>query len=396
MLDYIHRTKAVAEWAKLASGDEIPLERSLGAFDMFVLHSEYGDMTEISALFDDLTAQIRHEYPNLEELSDRQKAISTVQFLRRQDLTGISSEIAYHDLQNNFIGIALQDEGHPSLPLISVAIFCILAKRLRLDARPCGFPSHVHALVYPMSGYTLDGTPSTEATEPMYLDPFRSDVEVPVQDLRRQLNAWGLGDADPDQYLAATASSQIVLRTSRNILATVQEFRNSALGNNGHPTVRLHANPFTDMDNAFYAALWANYMLCSAEESNRGNHRQQFIPMLLEKFERFFPMDVSLIEQYVSDPLRDVPTAGNLQIFETIRAVRIGDAMPKQIQTRPRDPAEDTVKYKVGQVFRHRRYDYLAVITGWDSECGMGDYWMVQNRVDNLSGGRHQSFYHAL
>lgn len=340
------------------------------------------------------------DYPYMEDLSPRRKALAAAQFLRSNNLTGIASDLHYRDLQNNYIGIALQHEDHPSLPLISVAIYCAIAQRLGLDARCCGFPAHVHAIIYPRHGETLDGSSSKpgEATEPMYLDPYRSDDEVPVEDLKTQLGAWGVSNVDFPRLLRDASTMNIVLRTSRNILATVHDFRGlgHAADNTGHPTIRLYANPFADMDNAFYSALWANFMLCNSPSGHEPIEQIQFIPMILERFERLYPMDAVFIERYVYPTSRSVTGDDQWALLETLRVVRAGDAMPKQIRKRDAPASRENVKFRVGQVFRHKRYHYIAVITGWDVECSMNPQWIAQNQVDALSRGRHQSFYHAL
>lgn len=322
-------------------------------------------------------------------------------FLRRHNLTGISSEICYRDLQNNYIGIALRDADHPSLPLISVAIYCALATRLGLDARPCGMPNHVHAMVFPPAGETLDGRPlihENDNSEPMYLDPYQSDSEVPVENLRSMLASWGLPPVEFSRYLGDASVANIVLRTSRNILATVHEFRGhgGAMGETDHPTIRLYANPFADMDNAFYSALWANFMLSSPLPSIDASSRRQFVPLLLERFERLYPMDASLIEKYICPPFNNSGNPEYWELHEALRVVRAADSTPKQLRLRSAPGVIEKVKYKVGQVFRHKRYGYMAVITGWDVECGMNSDWMAHNHIDSLSRGRHQSFYHAL
>lgn len=38
---------AASEWVKLRDGEEVPLERALAAFDMFVLHERKGDFVEV-------------------------------------------------------------------------------------------------------------------------------------------------------------------------------------------------------------------------------------------------------------------------------------------------------------------------------------------------------------
>lgn len=355
---------------------------------------------QISDMFDDLATQLRSECITVDDLPPRRKAIEAVTFLRRHNLTGLAAEVAYRDLQNNYIGIALQDAEHPSLPLISVAIFCGLAQRLGLDARCCGIPNHVHAMVLAPSHETLDGRSvvGEVPVEAMYLDPYRSDEEVPVQSLHRMLSDWGISSTDHGKYLADSSPVNLVLRTSRNILATVHEFRSHGgnTGNTGHPTIRLHANPFADMDNAFYSALWANFIFGHPNPVSHGSTQRQFIPLILERFEGLYPMDASLIEQYICPLFNNPSIREHWDLFEALRVVRAADQTPKQIRLRDTPAARDGVKYRVGQVFRHKRYSYSAVITGWDIECGMDSNWIATNHVDALKRGRNQSFYHAL
>ena len=47
VLGGLHRSMAIREWAKLNDGDVVPLERALGAFDMFVLHKKCGDFHDV-------------------------------------------------------------------------------------------------------------------------------------------------------------------------------------------------------------------------------------------------------------------------------------------------------------------------------------------------------------
>lgn len=359
------------------------------------------DTTQISEIFDDLASVLRAEHRDLDQQSTRIKALTVARFLRHRNLTGLSTELAYRDLQNTFIGIALQDQEHPSLPLISVAIFCVLAQRVGIDARCCGIPNHVHAMVFPRDDETLDGRPLATGhpqPDPMYLDPYRSEEEVPIQTLRIMLSEWGLQPSQYAEYLGDSSTANVILRTSRNILATVHDFRahHGNAENTGHPTIRLYANPFADLDNAFYAALWANYIFGNPLRRSEGTTQSQFIPLILERFERLYPMDASLIEQHIVPSYNNPTNAQHWELREALRVVRAADQTPKQLRLRNTRASREGVKYKVGQVFRHRRYAYTAVITGWDIECGMDSDWMSINHVDSLARGRHQSFYHAL
>jgi F-box protein 21 len=325
-------------------------------------------------------------------------------FLRTHNLVGCDEQAAYRDLQNNYLGIALQHQDHASLPLISVAIYVCVANRLNVDARVCGVPAHVHAVVIAPDNETLDGRAVVrveDAEEAMFLDPFRSDREVPVEVLHRFLASWSIPSGDFSRYLRGSHSNGLVVRTSRNILASIQEFRAQPVHVANYAerfTMPLHANtnPYAEIENAYYSALWCNFIFGRPEPSPHEHDQRQIVPLILEKYERLYPMDCDLIEKYISPLYSNPNEAGHLSLRETLRVVRAADSTPKQRRARDTHASRDGVKYRVGQVFRHRRYAYIAVIVGWDVECGMNPHWIATNGVDNLSRGRNQSFYHAL
>ncbi|XP_037091561.1 F-box only protein 21-like [Pollicipes pollicipes] len=51
---------------------------------------------------------------------------------------------------------------------------------------------------------------------------------------------------------------------------------------------------------------------------------------------------------------------------------------------------------RVGDIVRHRKYSYLAAVTGWTSQCHASESWIEQMGVDRLPRGRHQPFFHLL
>ncbi|KAL4444009.1 hypothetical protein ABPG75_011746 [Micractinium tetrahymenae] len=69
----------------------------------------------------------------------------------------------------------------------------------------------------------------------------------------------------------------------------------------------------------------------------------------------------------------------------------------KQLEMHRRsDLGAAAVRFQVGQLLRHRRYQYRGVIVGWDLRCCASEEWMQQMGVDRLPGGRSQPFYHVL
>ena len=312
---------------------------------------------------------------------------------------GAQSDAHYHDLQNNFIGLALQDPDHPSLPLVSVAIYCSVAQRLGLDAQPCGFPFHVLAIIRSDPGLTMDSRAVADDVEPtvMYVDPFRSSKEIPAKDLKAQLSAMGASPSFHGSYMDVSPTQDIVLRTGRNIVTSVQTAHRNELEHNGNTEDADVPLMPPELESAFYGALWASLLLgvpLNGEGAIAATaQRRQYLPYILRHFEIYFPTDISLIERYISPLFQN---SGELaRIEDIIGIIKASDTRAKQVKRRTLHENKH-VRYKVGQVFNHKRYHYQAIIFGWDIECSAGEQWMAQMQVHELSRGRHQSFYHAL
>lgn len=356
---------------------------------------------QISARLDDLAKCIDTQHPGFREHSPRQKAFLIVRYLRAQGLLGLKEGSHYHDLQNNFISIALQHVDHPSLPLISVAIYCCVARRLGLDVQPCSFPFHVLAIVKPASGFDLDGNAVARGHigELMYMDPYTSNEETPAESLLTRLRAIGTSTSNSGAYMNGSSAADMVLRTGRNIMNSVQVAHQHAIAHQprGGADHLTSVSDFPDTESAFYGALWASLLLGMPPGGDgpmaATMNRRQFLPYIIQHFETHFPTDVSLIERYLIPLFRNF--GEHAQLVETIRVMRASDAVAKQVKPRT-SHVEENVRYKVGQVFQHKRYDYQAIITGWDVECGAGEQWMAQMRIHELARGRHQSFYHVL
>jgi len=259
----------------------------------------------------------------------------------------------------------------------------------------------VYTLVVPPSGFDLDGLPvGARAKIPrfMYMDPFRSVEETPATDLQAQLRQIGASSTGHAHVMGPAPTPEMVLRSSRNILASVQDaHRNAMVARHGGNDRDSPSNSFPDLESSFYGALWA-CLLLGISPGGDGPvvamvQRRNFLPHIVEQFETHFPTDAALIERYI------VPLFQNFgeyaQLRDAVRVMRAGDSMPKQIKARSNNNSRD-VRYRVGQVFQHKRYSYVAVITGWDVECSAGPHWEAQMRVHELPRGRNQSFYHVL
>ncbi|RMY59681.1 hypothetical protein D0865_01949 [Hortaea werneckii] len=307
ILGSIHRMKAVEKWMRLQRQQMVRLEEVLGAYDLFVLAGRRGDLSDIEREFDRIAENIRQRDPDFDELSVRRKAGQIAKYLRSEKLVGNPNEENYHALRNNFISMALFEEPHTSLPLQSVAIYCAVARRLGVNARPSNYPHHVHAVIEAPSTHTLDGKPRPithpprpdnddqppDETEIMHMDPWRSSTETPRSDLLTRLIQMGIPPSHHPHCLAATSNLEIALRTGRNLMNSVSEARDLA-----HTGVSP-STPTPDIDAAWYSMLWSMFILGESSAASALHRRRQILPYLIEHYQAHFPEDLGLIERIV-------------------------------------------------------------------------------------------------
>lgn len=343
---------------------------------------------QVAARLDRLTQSILTEIPDITNQEPRQKALAIAAYMRQNNWTGVTDAEQYYNLQNNFIGIALQNKDHPSLPLVSVAIYCCVAKRLGLDAQPCGLPFHVIAIIKPSTNRDLDGrvTKNPSEAEPMYMDPFRSKYKIPVETLRTQLSELAVAPSDHAIMLGASSTVDMVRRAAMNIIQSV--YSEYQLGD--HSALDPSS---LDMDSAFYGALWALLLLPDGNRAEASAQRVRYLPKIVEQLKKQFFMDVGLVEARILPLFHNHGQYG--QLHHSIQATRDADTMPKPSNERTKETAA-RVRYHVGQVFKHKRYHYQAIIIGWDLECTATEDWISMMRVAELARGRHQSFYQVL
>lgn len=383
ILDHIQRAEVLKEWQKLTMQQlgrhsDITPERALACFDMFVLHEHSGDLDEVSGMVDELKKQFEEVYPDFRHFDLRQKAITVAQFLRNRNLTGLDDEERFTDFQNNYISAALQDPDHPSIPLISTAIYCSLACRLGLDASFLNFPGHVHAAV------------TIEDDEQIYLDPYKSAEEVPRSRLIWIMNEVGIAPEYHQGTLSPTNLQTIVIRNAQNLLNSCKE---SDLQERDffYKRGKGLSNPVADANDAVYSALWAIFMMSSSPLAAR-----TAIPHIMNKYGQDYPMDGTLIEKFICERPGYAGEELETLIRQTVGVTLRSDSVPKTPKRRDGTGFRDNVRYQVGQVFKHKRERYTAVICGWDEQCKMENGWIRQQGVDRLPRGRSQSFYHSL
>ena len=394
LLNTLHRKAALKIWASVANGENVSLEKAMVAFEMFLWKERPEGFEDISARLDAMSAELCAAQPNILDQTARQKALSLARYMRSQGFREPHDSTSYSNLRNHFIGAALQGDNHPCVPLVLVTIYSCIASRIGLDVKLCCVPYHVYAQVRPAMDTDLDGQPYGYGTDVdlMYMDPYRTDQEVGFSDLTSSLRTMNAPQSAFETVTKASTIPEILLRAARNIVFSVDILRRRP--DRDELLVNQQRNP-RDVDGAFYGALATLLLLGRMVEGTDlavpliGG--TQCIQYLYDLLHVHYPIEMLNFEEFAS-PFFNGATKG---VERGCHRLKIDDSKSKQPKPRTKEVSEK-VRYKVGQVFRHKRYAYQAVIIGWDPECAAGEPWIRQMGVHQLPGGRTQSFYNVM
>ncbi|KAK6352700.1 hypothetical protein TWF730_009511 [Orbilia blumenaviensis] len=363
-LSYIHRQRAIRSWSTLLTTQPTCLEIAISSFDLFTLDDFTFDVEQIQQSLTVMRDDILHSQRDFQVQSVQEKAIGIVSHMRSLGFLGCPQE-RFHDLINCFIGISMRTT-KSTLPITSCSIFCSLAGRLGLETHPCAYPYHVYALVR-----------ETESSH-FYVNPHESTEVVLQLDLESRLEDIGI-TVSPEtinKYLHPATTKELVLRNARNILRNTPRARRHFLDDRQDPGINIDA--------AEYAALFAVALL-----SNTWTTR--ILEPLCRCLQESFPLDVGLIEKYI------VPLAGPgsrpARLLQTICiALRNEDGMVRRPKLRSLTENRG-VLFRIGTIFKHRRYGYQAVITGWTVNM---TYEGLDVEEGDLQKGLMQPFYRVM
>jgi len=56
----------------------------------------------------------------------------------------------------------------------------------------------------------------------------------------------------------------------------------------------------------------------------------------------------------------------------------------------------EQIRHRVGQIFRHKKFQYWGVIVGYDEICQQSSTWMRKNGISKLRRGANQPYYRTV
>jgi F-box protein 21 len=373
----------------LTSNDDWHEEEVLTCFDMLLRRDGIAYHAFVYEIIDDMTKQFKEEHPKFTVFTTRQLALKLADYLVVS--VGINypkDENSFFQPSNSLISYVLSDHEHRGLPITHCTIYCAIARRLGLRSRILGLPGDVFVVVYPPDGKNADHKRLPDNAQPdrLYLDIIRdSNWEVSEDYLIRRTQELTIAPEDERQrWLEPLTPRTFSYRIGNNLVRCINHFETLI-----YPMPEHGLYPLT---------LLYGLSLVSLIDRASGNF-MRMNPMRQDDHEFDHP---GVHYRNVGGYAQELRPWDNLLIQELRtrnpfhhQHLHIHPMPTPPVEVKRRSPPNHEVRYILGQVFNHARYNYRGVIVGWDSTCALPPEWQTLQGVGNLRRGGAQPFYNV-
>ncbi|KAI4528313.1 hypothetical protein K525DRAFT_262089, partial [Schizophyllum commune Loenen D] len=332
--DLIAKSAATLLWRRLKEDPaSVSFEDAMSALSCFCGQS----LLEIRETFSDLTLRCRIKLQadgirldgNEEEWDVVRICIGVCDFMRSEGFgpaEGADFRIVHHHFAHFYL-----TSHKKTLPLALVHVFVAICNRLGLQAYPVDFPFRVIAHV---------SHPSPTADD-IYVDVYGSDTRAILDvrtDVMTRVMAAGIPPDKVSTHIAPRRPTPLLLRSARNI--TSSEFED------------LESPRLLIRDACHVSKCLATLL--------SGQPGMDLSGLLLGTDTIHF--DCATYLSGIMAPALQAPHNRHLALMcdNRIRAARDAEGVVTM-----RTSSDREIKYFVGMIFRHVRYGYTGVITGW-------------------------------
>ncbi|XP_058797547.1 F-box only protein 21-like isoform X2 [Phymastichus coffea] len=260
----------------------------------------------------------------------------------------------YYSAENSFIDRVL--ELKRGIPITLAIVFESICRRVGVKCEPISFPAHF--LLRWKEKYT--GNSDTDSIENFYIDVFNGGQFLTRQNCPR---LGGVSKCPIERYnihRPATAI-EVVERMANNLEVAGRQ--------------RTHLNGRAAR---LRSALELLYMVRPHDTG---------VILHLARFYMLYQMDLTQLDAELTSR---GPANHILQMLQDYEKRVVNDEI---IEVKKRTA---NVKFAIGMIMEHQKYDYLCVITGWDLKCEASPEWITEMGVDELSHGANQPFYNVF
>ncbi|KDQ63273.1 hypothetical protein JAAARDRAFT_694627 [Jaapia argillacea MUCL 33604] len=371
LLGSIARSNAVQEWGRLLhpqpGAPEVTFEDALTGLSAFFAISPHEISNQLDALSERCRAYLTSRHRSLDSASPEFDLADTCakicDFLRDEGFQAASSN-RFHNLFNHFPHSVLSTN-KKTLPMSLVYLFVAISRRLGIVVSPIDFPVRVIA-------HVASGNPTTpDILVDVYGSSSKAILSV-SDDIPERLLAAGVLPSEALTYIMPSPASQLLLRTTRNIIGSFQ-IMNEA---------EISSLPHVEFQSASYAAICATLLLIP---NNNILERVAFPN---------WPLSIDAGPVLLDGVVPLLPPRDGRILERRCKEIMDNQAVAETPSFRSR--AAKRIKFFVGMFFQHIRFAYVGLIVGWQPTCMASENWIANMGVDHLQHGRHQPFFNVI
>lgn len=284
--------------------------------------------------------------PELERL-----VLETMNHILYKEMGFRGNKDRYYDENNSFIEKVL--ERKMGIPISLAILYSAVARRLGVTCDCINFPTHflLKWREHPMA--TLD-------KQYTFIDAFDGEFLTEIGD-------------DLYKFTDAIPPIEVYKRMLRNL-------------------INIARNHHQIKNNTSFIRDAIEMML----ETTPQDPDYQFLIIKIYLYLRINLTQIkSLLQDILASNVQSGPQVA-LLMNEVDRSILENENILKR-EIKPKHRAEHKeVQFSVGMVMKHKRYNYMCVISGWDSTCQASRDWIIQMGVHMLPRKDKQPFYNVL
>jgi len=350
---------------KLATGTLAHLLELYPSHPIFTkIRTDQADSTKVSLTkLPDLPSQLHCNLWTPQEcrqiLSSANHVLYTV-----EGFTGNSDD--YYNPDNSYINKTM--ETRQGIPITLCLLYTCVMARLGVNCLPVNFPGHF------LLKWMEHPEESEETKKFTFIDAFEGGRQLSVAQAREMVPHL-VTPEDSHQVAEPLAVAQRMLRN----LISIGASRSNNMRDPSYGLLRssLELMLIINMSDT----MQYGFMLSRVYLQLSINHEE--VMSMLQEF-RDLPG--------ISDQVDYLMNNCQVQMDDRDREEKKEPKKRGVAASFPHGP----VKMRIGQVCRHKKYNYLCLVHGWDEVCTASRSWISQMGVDKLENKDTQPFYNVL
>ncbi|KAM8960760.1 F-box only protein 21 [Pelodytes ibericus] len=293
----------------------------------------------------------------IEDLDLQEQALDALNHVLFDEMKFKGNVTDFYNPLNSFIHQVFINK--TGIPISLCVLYITLAEKLGVPLEPVNFPNHF------MLRWCKGPSGSSDISDYVYVDAFGGGRRRTWKECE-----FLIGQHVTEEFYAAASTKEVMQRMVGNLLKLGKRESNDR----SFMLLRV----CLDLYLAMYPDSVQHLLLQARLYFHLGIWPEKVLD-ILQTIQALDPSQHGAVAYLVQHTL------------EHIEKSREGNGLNIKLRSTERE-----VRYSIGLIMRHKRYDSSAVIFGWDPVYMMPPDWIESMDIDDLANGANQPFYSML